>query len=408
MAASNMNRIFLGAASFYFASVGLQGVIFSSLVVFTLQADPLWVGTAQSALMLPSVFFVLVGGHVADRVDRRRLLIGLCVVAGLLSLSLLAIVASENLSLPLLIVYALCAGTVQAFVMPARDSMLSDVTAGDLSRAVAGLLIAQWGSQAAGALLGSSARFVGIETAIVIHVALTLGGIPMLALLPRSPNRAASTEESTFAGIISGVQEVWRTPILRVPFLLAATVGVFGIGPYIVVLPVLVRNIYNGGIGELGMINSAFPLGTIAGSLLVLRTGIRRKGRAQGFALGSGALCILAIAAGIPFPATLAAVLAWGTSAAIFMNAGRSIFQEKAPPTHRGRVLSVYTLGFMGTSGLIGAPLFGLLLDAFGVHGSLAIAAAATLVVVALIGASGGYRIVDGLETAPRGGSDEA
>ena len=150
------------AASLYFASVGLQGVIFSALVVFELKADPLWVGTAQSALMLPSVFFVLIGGHVADLVDRRKLLAILCLLAGIAALSLLALVVSKQLSLFALIGYALLAGTIQAFIMPARDSMLSDVAGENLGKAVAGLLIAQWGSQAAGALIGASARFIGI------------------------------------------------------------------------------------------------------------------------------------------------------------------------------------------------------------------------------------------------------
>ena len=88
----------------------------------------------------------------------------------------------------------------------------------------------------------------------------------------------------------------------------------------------------------------------------------------------------------------------WGTAASVFMNAGRSLFQERASPSHRGRVLSVYTLGFMGTSGLIGAPLFGALLDVLGSYGSLILASFCSLSVIGLIGLRGGYRKVDGLQ----------
>lgn len=387
--------IFMSAAALYFASVGLQGVIFSALVVFELKADPIWVGTAQSALMVPSLFFVLIGGHIADLVDRRRLLIGLCVAAGILSLTLLGVVASGGLTLGVVIAYALAAGTVQAFIMPARDSMLSDMTDRDLTNAVAGLLLAQWGSQAVGALIGSTASFVGIEVVIVAHAALLFGGIPLLILLPASRAIRQGAAEPVLHAVLGGLREVLRTPVLRIPFLLAFSVGIFAIGPYIVVMPVLVRNYYGGGVGELGLINTAFPLGTIAGSMIVLRRGIRRKGRAQGLALAFSASCLLVIAAGIPFYATLLCVVLWGTSGAIFMNAGRSIFQEKAPASHRGRVLSVYTLGFMGASGLIGAPLFGALLDWIGTHAALAVAAAGTLTTVSTVFLLGGFRIVD-------------
>jgi MFS family permease len=406
--------IFMSAAALYFASVGLQGVIFSALVVFELAADPIWVGTAQSALMVPSVFFVLIGGHVADLVDRRRLLIGLCVAAGILSLSLLGVVASGGLTLGVVIAYALAAGTVQAFIMPARDSMLSDMTDRDLTNAVAGLLLAQWGSQAAGALIGSSASFVGIEAVLLAHAALIFGGIPLLALLPTSRAIRHGAAEPVLKAVMGGLHEVLRTPVLRIPFLLAFSVGIFAIGPYIVVMPVLVRNYYGGGVGELGLINTAFPIGTIAGSMLVLRRGIQRKGSAQGLALSFSASCLLVIASGIPFYATLLCVVLWGTSGAIFMNAGRSIFQEKAPASHRGRVLSVYTLGFMGASGLIGAPLFGAMLDWIGIHASLAVAATGTLATVGGIFLLGGFAIVDQAtavpvpELAPEGAEDES
>ncbi len=393
------------AASLYFASVGLQGVIFSALVVFELKADPIWVGTAQSALMLPSVFFVLIGGHVADRVDRRRLLGTLSLLAGIAALGLLALVAGDRLSLGAVIGYALLAGTIQAFIMPARDAMLSDVSGENLGRAVAGLLMAQWGSQAAGALLGASARFIGIEAAITMQAALILISIPLILRLPSSRPAAAPVSEPLHRALLGGLFEVWRSPVLRIPFLLAVAVGIFTIGPYIVVLPVLVRNYYGGGVGELGLLGTAFPLGTIVGSSIVLRRGIRRKGRAQALALCSSSSSILVISSGIPFPGALACVFFWGISGAIFMNAGRSLFQEKASPTHRGRVLSVYTLGFMGASGLIGAPLAGALLDEIGIHATLAGTASATLLTLLVIFLRGGFTTVDGEsgESGPHG-----
>ena len=114
--------VFVAGVGSWFTAFGMQGVLFSWLVVGVLQANADWVGIAQSALMLPSILLVLLGGVVADRSDRRSLLLALHLLAAGLSGCLVLIVAQGWLSMSLLIGYALCMGTVQAFAMPARDA----------------------------------------------------------------------------------------------------------------------------------------------------------------------------------------------------------------------------------------------------------------------------------------------
>ena len=135
--------------------------MFSWLVVGVLQANADWVGIAQSALMLPSILLVLLGGVVADRSDRRSLLLVLHLVAAGLSGCLVLIVAQGWLSMSLLIGYALCMGTVQAFAMPARDALLSEVAGSNMLRAVAGMTLTQWVSQALGRTLGRQRALAG-------------------------------------------------------------------------------------------------------------------------------------------------------------------------------------------------------------------------------------------------------
>jgi hypothetical protein len=74
--------------------------------------------------------------------------------------------------------------------------------------------------------------------------------------------------------------------------------------------------------------------------------------------------------------------------AAVFMNAGRTVFQEQAPPAVRGKVLSVYMLGFMGASGLVGAPVSGLMAGWIGPLATCFAACGSMLVVVAVIAAT--------------------
>jgi MFS family permease len=355
---------FISGVGSWFTAFGMQGVLFSWLVVGVLQAEAEWVGIAQSALMLPSILLVLIGGMVADRSDGRSLLIWLHVVASVLSGSLVIIVANEWLSMAVLIGYALCMGSVQAFVMPARDSLLSEVAGTNMLRAVAGMTLTQWMSQALGALLAGSARWFGIVPALCMHSLILLAGAPTLRKLPPAPPQKKGQARANLSDILEGVHEVVQSPVLRPLLLLVTMVGIGFIGPYLVVLPILVRDYYGGDVAQLAALNMAFPLGTIFGAGTILwYGGMRRKGLAQVLALLGGACCVGVLSFGLPFWGALLTVGVWGTSASIFMSAGRTVFQEQARPSHRARVLSVYTLGFMGTTGLIGAPLAGVMVD---------------------------------------------
>jgi MFS family permease len=328
---------------------------------------------------------ILIGGAVADRHDRRSLLIGLHLTAALLSAGLTALVASAQLTLSLLLVYAVAAGSVLAFVMPARDALLSEVAGPNLMRAVTGLTLVQWGAQAVGSLVAGAAHWVGTVPALGAHCLIVFSGVfPLRRLSPVSPAPGASRRQLRLVEIVEGVQEVWRSPILLPVFLLVTAVGILFIGPFLVVFPILVRDYYGGDIGQLALLNMMFPLGTIIGSAGLLWYGyIRWKGAAQLGALVGGSFCLGAIALGLPLWGTLAAGCIWGISAAVFSYTGRTIFQEQAPPSHRARVLSVYVFGFMGASGLIGAPLAGVLVARIGPLATCAAASGMMLTVLA-------------------------
>ena len=131
-----------------------------------------------------------------------------------------------------------------------------------------------------------------------------------------------------------------------------------------------------------------FPLGTVAGGLALYARGrVHRKGAAQLGALACGSLALGVISLGLPFQLALLAVFAWGICGSVFMAAGRTVFQEEAPEHERARVLAVYTMGFMGSGGLLGAPLAGLLAHAVGPLNALGVNAVAMLATVGLLAA---------------------
>lgn len=381
----NSYQWFITGVATWFTAVGMQSVLFSWLVVGELRVQAEWVGVAQSMMMLPAVLLILVGGAVADRHDRRSLLIGLHLLAAFCSVGLVVLVASAQLTLALLLIYAVAAGSIQAFVMPARDALLSEVAGPNLMRAVTGLTLVQWGTQAVGALVAGGARWVGTVPALCLHSLILLYGVmPLRKLTPAPTVQEVARKQLHLTDIVAGVREVRRSPVLLPVFLLVTAVGILFIGPFLVVFPLLVRDYYGGDIGQLALLNMMFPLGIIFGSAGLLWYGrIRWKGAAQLVALALGSCCLGVIAVGLPLWGTLAAVCAWGITAAVFTNTGRTLFQEQAPPSHRARVLSVYMFGFMGASGLIGAPLAGVLVERIGPLATCATASGVMLTVLA-------------------------
>ena len=213
----------LGTGS-WFGAFGLHGVLFSALLVVELGESEVRVGAAQSAVMLPAVFLILVGGAVADRRDRRRMLMAVHAVGGLGALALSGWVLSGGLSYGVVIAYALCLGTAQAFGNPARDALLSEVVEGDMGRAVASMTLTQWGAQAAGALAGGVARLLGVGPALWGQALVFALGIAAYTRLPaQAPQPPRPPLRLT--DLTHGVVEVMRSPILLPSLMLVCAVG---------------------------------------------------------------------------------------------------------------------------------------------------------------------------------------
>ena len=352
----------VGVAS-WFLSFGFSGVILPALVTQVLRAGGGSLTVVQMSNQLPSMVLILFGGAIADRVDRRALLIALYLAGAAFTACLALGVGSGALSLALVISYALGMGTLSAFVIPARDALLSEVWGANLMRAVGVLTLTQWGMQAVGNFSTGLQELIGFGPLIGLQAGILLLGVPAFAQLPRRERLpVADRPKVSPAELVAGIGEVWRSPALRPVAMLAVALGVFFIGPFLVVFPLLVRDYYGGGTSELGMFLGCFPLGVIVGSLGILaRGGLRRKGVAQLAALAVGALCVGTLGLGLPFPAALAANFAFGVGGSVFMTASRTIFQERADPATRGRVLSVYSLATMVSGGVLGSTVAGLL-----------------------------------------------
>jgi MFS family permease len=379
-------RDFTFGTGLWFGGWGMLQVLFSWLVVGELRASEELVGVAQLALMFPALFFLLIGGAIADRVDRRRLLVCLQLAAGGLAAALAAVVQAGALSFSLVIAFAVTMGTVSALAFPARDALLYDVAGVNLMRAVTGITLIQFIGQGIGQLLAGSARYLGSATALTFESLLFAVGALGFARIPRSASpRVHRSERIRPSDLLEGIREVVQSPVLRPAWLLAVGVGLFFAGPYFVVFPLLNREYFGGDVGDLSLVYMTFPAGSILGLILLWRRGhVRRPGRAIALSQATAALSLLVISVGIPFAATLLAGTVWGVCGAFFISSTRTVFQENASDAHRARVLSVQMLGVMGASTL-GSPLAGFLAGQLGALGAFTFCGLAMLVFVALV-----------------------
>jgi hypothetical protein len=164
-----------------------------------------------------------------------------------------------------------------------------------------------------------------------------------------------------------------------------ATWGFFIIGPWFVIVPLMVRDVYQGDVGVLALGMMMFPLGSILGStILLLRGGIRRKGPALLVALVLAASCLAGESFEPPLPVFLGLLFGWGICGSVFLNTSRTLFQEGVPSSCRARVFSVYILGFMGMAPL-GNIASGLVADRIGAAGACGVAGLGAIALMTLV-----------------------
>lgn len=361
-------RWYLLGFLFWFTPLGIQAVLYPWLLVVHLNLPPDQVGFGQMALTLPAFFLVLIGGALADRLDGRKVLFALHILAAIPALALAWAVAKGHFSFTVLVCYGLAMGAITAFMNPARESLLTQVAGDNVQRTVILATAVQFGVQILGYLLASQAGWVGPAPILVLQACIILAGTYVASQLtpqPANPRRKAAG--SRLQAILGGVPVARASPRIWPVLVLSFAGGCLYLGAFVVIVPLMIRQIYQGSAPEMALANICFMLGTVASTVFLLRRGgITRVGRAYTLAhLWGGTATLLCLALGPPYPVMLLAMFTWGAGAGVGMSMGRTLLQENAPAAYRARILSLYQFGAMGGAP-IGAVLTGYLVKLFG------------------------------------------
>ena len=379
-------RWYLGGHAAWFTSFGIQMILFPWLVAVVLHESPQRVGIAQMAVMAPAIVFMLYGGAVADRADCRRLLLRYQILATVPPLALVAVMAAGALSYRALLAYGLAMGTLTAFVVPARDTLLSRVVRHGRERAIAIASGAQFICQLVGIAVAGFAERIGALALLVSQaVILVLGALAVSRLAPAPPAAAPRHGESPLGAMRDGLRAVLRSDRLFPVVVAMLAVGIFYGGVFAVILPLMVRDVFGGGSGELALVNTCFWSGTIASTMLQIRRGaLYRPGRAVLLSLAWGSIVLVAMSMPGPLSVFALICLAWGVGAGGVLTQGRIIVQLETPESHRARALAVFQLGFTGGSP-IGALGMGYLAGQVGPRSAVLYPAAAMAVVLTVL-----------------------
>lgn len=368
----------------WMASVGI------GWTVYALTGSPLYLGLNSLAFAAPMLVLPIIGGVVADRVPRVRLMM-LCqagMMAGAAALALLA--HTGHLRVEIIIALNFLEGVFLAFENPTRHALIPDLVAPDALLSAVSLAGASYQSAAflGPALAGALLSAVGNERVYVLFYlnALSFGAVLLsLALLRGVPERrAAGSGGSVWHYLREGLRYVRETPATRTLIALALVVSVCG-RSYVALLPVFARDILTVGARGLGFLLAAPGAGTIAGSLLLAARGdIRRRGRYYVLANLGFAACLAAFVLSRHFALSLVMLFAGGGLVATAGTTLVTMLQERTPPQVRGRVLSLITMTFIGAPSL-GGLVMGATATAVGAPAALL--AGAAVVATAMISA---------------------
>lgn len=361
-------RWYLTSIGTAFIPSGIQMVLFSWLVAVHLGESAQRLGYAQMASQLPMLLLILWGGFFGDRLDQRRWLMKLQLAMALPPILLLLVIYNGHLTYPVMLGWGFLLGVVMAFAQPARDALLNRVAGSDIQRVVTLLVGIQFGGQIVGFGIGFSADHIGPMPILFLQALfLCVAAFATYKIQGISPQTPRS-QSSVGTQIREGVALAWHTPVIRAALIQTFAVGIFFAGAYMVVLPIMVRDLYAGGAAGIAGAFAANMLGTCTVIVYLMRIGgLQSPGRALILvgALSSGVLGLLYF--DLPQWGFYAVIYLWGMCGGINMTMSRSMVQEAAPASHRARVLSVYSLGMMGGMP-IGSLLLGWVVDIFGVQ----------------------------------------
>ncbi|MQG11876.1 MAG: MFS transporter, partial [SAR202 cluster bacterium] len=325
---------------------GMQFLILGWLVL-DITGSSYQLGLVIFAFGLPNIPFALLGGVIADRANRLKLLIltRICVSTLIFALAILRI--SELLDIWHVYAVVFLLGTIQGLNMPARQAIVADLVERDnMMNAVAlHTMVNQTGQIIGPAAAGGIIELVGIGPTLLVNAGLYLSGIGFLLFITELPRRSATKGVTLLVELGAGLQCVRSTPILLTVIGMTLAFAFFALS-FRQVMPAIAQEVLEIGAGGTGLLLLAVGLGSLFGNLILAGLGDFRRKTSLLMASVLLQSMFLTLFAWSPWPWVSWIILLFvgAMSFGFFVPLVVTLIQLNVPPELRGRVLSILGL----------------------------------------------------------------
>jgi MFS family permease len=344
-------RLFFGGSLVSNIGMWMQTVAQGWLVV-TLTNSSFLVGLVGFFAMAPNLLFGLFGGVLADRVDKRRILMTTQTVSAALVAVLATLIATGRVQLWHVMAISFGAGTMMALGSPAWQAIVPELVGKERLLNAIALNSTQFNlTRVIGPSLGGvMIRFIGVAGS---YYANALSYLVFLAALRKMrPQHALpikqGEQEGVFRSLHRALRYAWNRRIIRTALMLAAAQTLF-LYPYVTLLPLFAKNVLGMGASGYALLLSMAGAGALLGALtLAFRGEVRRKGRLMLVAQVVFAVAVAAFALSRTPELSMLALFFVGWALVTFLATGNTLLQTLVPDELRGRVMSIWMLAGFG------------------------------------------------------------
>ena len=324
------------------------------------------VGPLQAAVGLPGVVIMLWSGASADRTDARTTLTRVFGAAAIVPLGLVLALALGELSVWTVTAWGLGISAALSFSGPAQQSVLSRIAGRDLQRGVTAATAITMFTQMIG--LGAAGQLdrIGLRQVLLVQSLCLAAAVLWIRRIGPQESANESPTEPAWRQILEGFRASYR----QRPVFDAMTVNfvssIFNAGAFLTAFPFIVRQVYDGDAELLSWLMIVFFAGAVVSNLIMFRfMPFQQPGRWFVVLQLSRIIVLFLIYIQPAWWLVVTALVAWGLNMGVTTTLARAIVQEAAEPETRGRVMSVFGLGLLG-SPLIGALILGAIVERYG------------------------------------------
>jgi MFS family permease len=332
-------------------------------VVLRLTDDGFALGLSLAAQYLPVLLFGAWGGVLADRFDRRRVIIITQTAFAVVGAAFAILMIGDRLTIELVYALSLVLGVVNALDTPARRTLVADlVDPVNVPNAVALNSAMTTSSQVTGpAIAGLLIATVGVEWCFIVNTLSFVAVICAILAMDSSAIRSSPRVTRGRGQLREGFHYVWRTPELRLPMLMLAVIGMLAI-EFKITLPLYSERSLSGSAATFTLLYCSMSVGSVLGALSIAR----RRDVDTGF-LSRSALMLGGFMVGLSLAPNLLvamiAVVPVGFTRVMLVSGTKSAVQLRAETAMRGRASSFVDVVFIGT-----IPIGGLIIGWISEH----------------------------------------